>query len=271
MRLQNEPFYRPVTIQHMISNITSLIAVSFADGQDLLDKCVLARVDIPLLQQHLEEKEGRAETYLVKEENSQFSRFKYPKRRYEWLGGRIAAKYAAIQLSSPTRTELTKNEWQSLKISQNNQGKPSLCSLENRPNLPHVSISHSKGVAVGLASYSPCGVDIQEITAALERVEKRFVTQEEKDLLSAYNHAKVKRSDLGVIWSAKEAIKKASPLQPLPGFLEISLQELRGENGHQLGLLFKRDKNKIKLHHRVFAIIYDKFSLALTFNESDPC
>lgn len=255
----------------MISNITSLIAVSFTDGQHIIDKCVLARVNIPLLQRHIEAKDEQADTYLVKEENSQFSRFKYPKRRYEWLGGRIAAKYAAMLLTSPTSTELTKNQWQSLKISQNDHGKPYLCSSENLHNLPYISISHSEGVAVGLAAYYPCGVDIQEITAALERVEKRFVTQEEKDLLSAHNQMKVKRSDLGVLWSAKEAIKKASTMQPLPGFLEISLQEIRRENGYQLGMVFKRDKNKIKLHHRVFAIIYDKLSLALTFNESDPC
>jgi phosphopantetheinyl transferase len=255
----------------MISNITTLIAVSFTGGQHFADKCVLTQVDIPLLIQHMDKQDGQADTYLVKEENSQFSRLKYPKRRYEWLGGRIAAKYAAIQLSSPTSTELTQNQWQSLKISQNNHGKPSLSSSHNLQNLPYISISHSDGVAVGLASYYHCGVDIQEITAALERVEKRFVTQAEKDLLSNHSQAKVKRSDLGVIWSAKEAIKKASALQPLPGFLEISLQDIRRENGYQLEMLFKREKNKIKLHHRVFAIIYDKFSLALTFNERDQC
>jgi len=254
----------------MISNITSLIAGSFAGAGHIANKYVLARVDIPLLLQHLEEKNEQADRYLAEEENFQFSRFKYPKRRYEWLAGRIAAKYAAIQLTSPS-TQLTKNEWQRIKINQNDHGKPSLYSSKNLHNLPHISISHSEGVALGLASYCPCGVDIQEITAALERVEKSFVNQEEKDLLSAHSKSKVKRSDLGVIWSAKEAIKKASALQPLPGFLEISLQEIRRENGYQLEMLFERDKNKIKLHHRVFAIIYDNFSFALTFNENDPC
>ena len=254
----------------MVSNITSLIAASFADGQHILDKCVLARVDIPLLQQHIEEKGERVSTSLDEEEENQFSRFKFPKRRYEWLSGRIAAKYAAIQHISPSSTKPTKNQWQSIQVCQDDHGKPYLHSSENIHNLPHISISHSEGVAVGLASNFPCGVDIQKITAALERVERRFVTQKEKSLLSVYTEEREKRSYLGAIWSAKEAIKKASTLRPLPGFLEISLQEIRKENGYQFEMIFKREKNKIKLHHRVFAIIYDTFSLALTFNKSDP-
>lgn len=253
----------------MISNITSLIAASYADGQHILDKCVLARVDIPSLLRHIEEKDERAYTYLVEEEKIQFSRFTFPKRRYEWLSGRIAAKYAAIQHISPSSTKPTKNQWQSIQVCQDDHGKPYLHSSENIHNLPHISISHSEGVAVGLASNFPCGVDIQKITAALERVERRFVTQKEKSLLSVYTEEREKRSYLGAIWSAKEAIKKASTLRPLPGFLEISLQEIRKENGYQFEMIFKREKNKIKLHHRVFAIIYDTFSLALTFNEDD--
>jgi 4'-phosphopantetheinyl transferase EntD len=138
--------------------------------------------------------------------------------------------------------------------------------------LPHISISHSHGLALGLAAECPCGVDIQEVTGTLEKVKGRFVTPAEKNLLYACCPSSEKKGrGLGLIWSAKEAIKKASPLHPLPGFLELSLQKAEKKDGYQLEILFRKHNGKHSSIHRVFAVAYDSYTLAFTLNETKPC
>ncbi|MBC8318191.1 MAG: 4'-phosphopantetheinyl transferase superfamily protein [Desulfobulbaceae bacterium] len=258
----------------MISDITPLIAASFREEKNLVGKYALARVDISLLQEHIEKQNALLDIYLSREEKEVFCRFSYPKRKFEWLGGRIAAKYAAILYTSQILCEnVTKTQWHSIEVSQDTHRKPFLKSSSDLLlTLPHISISHSHGLALGLASCHPCGVDVQEITRAIERVESRFVTPEEKKLLRNYfpdeEHT---RKGLSLIWSAKEAIKKASTLQPLPGFLEISLKNAVKKDGYQLEMFFSRNKNQQSSFHRVFTILYDEYTLALTLNETKPC
>lgn len=254
----------------MISDITPLIAASFGKKEGIINKCILAQVNISLLQRQIEKKEALLNTYLSEEEREIFCRFAFPKRKYEWLGGRIAAKYASILYTfQPTAKKIPPKQWQSIQVLQDKHRKPFLQTRSDFLNLPDISISHSYGLALGLASCYHCGVDIQEITGAIERVESRFVTQEEKKLLHDCCPAEEdRRKCLSILWSAKEAIQKASTLQPLPGFLEISLEKIVKEDGYQLEMVFSRNKNKHKSFHKVLAVLYDSYTLAFTFSET---
>ena len=262
----------------MISNITPHILSSFNKHHKLAGLFVLAKVDLNSLQKRVEEQKQIVDTYLCQQEKNQYEDYKYPKRRYEWLGGRIAVKYAAINFSAPeTVGPLEKKIWCNFQVCQKRDKQPYLYSPPLAGNnLPHISISHSQGVALGMAAKYRCGVDIQKITAAVERVQNRFSTEQEQKLLYDFAAASSDkaRDCLTLLWSAKEAIKKASNIQPLPGFLEITLRNIQKEDGYGyiFHLVFRRDKNKMESRHNVFAIRYNSSTLALTLNkEASSC
>lgn len=258
----------------MISNLTQHITSSFKDQQDLTGLFFLAKVDLNCLQNRIEEQGQVVDTYLCQKEKAQYAGYKYPKRRYEWLGGRIAAKYAAINFSAnKTVVSVDKKIWRNLQVCQNNNKPPCVCASPAGYNPPYISISHSHGVALGLAANYKCGVDIQKITPSIEKVQDRFSTVPEQNLLYDLDASpESARLCLTMLWSAKEAIKKASHIQPLPGFLEITLLNVQKEDGYRFHLVFRRDKNKMESHHTVFAIRYNSSTLALTLNkEASSC
>ena len=80
----------------MISNLTPFILSAFKEEQNFSCPFSVAQVNITLLREKHERGDLDIDDYLGREEQEQFCRYKYPKRKYEWLGGRIAAKYAAI-------------------------------------------------------------------------------------------------------------------------------------------------------------------------------
>jgi 4'-phosphopantetheinyl transferase EntD len=260
----------------MISNITPHIISSFTEQHNLAGLFVVTRVDLNSLQKRVEEQKQIVDTYLCQQEKSQYEGYKYPKRRYEWLGGRIAVKHAAINFRTPeTTVSLEKKIWHNLQVCQKSDKQPYLYSPSPAgDNLPHISISHSHGVALGMAASYRCGIDIQTITAAVERVQNRFVTEQEQKLLYDFAAASSDkaRDCLTLLWSAKEAIKKASHIQPLPGFLEIALHSIQKEDGYRFHLVFRRDKNKMESRHNVFATRYNSSILAITLNkEASSC
>ena len=165
---------------------------------------------------------GLSARHLVASEKRQLAGYRFPKRRLEWLAGRLAAKNAITRISS---VPLASRE---ITISTGKQGRP-LAATSNGED-PHISISHSGQHAVGLAARRPCGVDLQEITPALEKIRQRFVRPEEENILPQL--ADAPRTALGLLWSAKESLRKSVPLWPLLGFLECAACGIKQhENG----------------------------------------
>jgi len=163
--------------------------------------------------------------YLCREEQERFYSFRLEKRKIEWLAGRIAAKCAGLQLqNNDEKICRGKKQWQQLQILAARSGKPFvLCSaLACRPPLC-ISISHSRDFAIAIAARQNCGVDIQQVTPAVERVEERFVSTEEKVILAEIVDLYGNQAALTLLWSAKEAVKKTSAGAHLPGFRDISL------------------------------------------------
>ena len=167
--------------------------------------------------------ENIAARYLAPGELLCWGRFTADKRRREWLGGRIAAKYAAAGL-------LTRNgrirPGSELAIVAAPNGRPHLDPELPGAFPPDISISHSSSLAAALAvSKGLCGIDIQKITDRTVKVRDRFCTADENAILASFFHGPAARQStlLTMLWAAKEALRKAAGPGTLPGFLELKL------------------------------------------------
>ncbi len=191
----------------------------------------LTFIDLCLLQTALTApQQAITTTYLDQVELERFSSFSFAKRQLEWLGGRMAAKRAALSVTSKTAGLPT--SCADYRIEAEASGRPYLwCMRGAQAKLPAISISHSHGMAgaVAVAGHS-CGLDLQRITPKVISVRERFASSEERSIISAAPglHGQDEATLLTLIWSAKEALRKAICCQPLLGFTEITLSQLQG-------------------------------------------
>lgn len=137
---------------------------------------------------------------LTEAEKRRFCGLKLPRRRQEWLGGRLAAKFALMQLAA-TKALVPEQ----IGIVNDCHGQPLAQAADQicRP-MPRLSLSHSGGLAVAVAAYAACGLDVQERSPRLVRVQERFADAEEQALGAGTDAL----SWLTLLWAAKEAVKK---------------------------------------------------------------
>lgn len=160
-----------------------------------------------------------ASQYLSPDELAQWRGFRLEKRQAEWLGGRLAAKWATAGLLGEIP-----GEWQKLAIRNEADGRPYVAA-ETHAVAPFISISHSGPMAAALAADLPCGLDIQESGDRILRVRQRFAAPEEEDLLNVSLPPSFSETQrLTMLWAAKEAVRKAVQITPLLGLQEIRLQ-----------------------------------------------
>ena len=165
-----------------------------------------------------------ASHYLSADELGRWNGFSQEKRRTEWLGGRLAAKWTAAKLLGETTVD-----WQGMAIRNEEDGRPYV-ARETHGVVPFISISHSGHMAASLAANLPCGLDIQQPGTNIPRVKKRFALPEEEDILTAsLPEAFTETEHLTMLWAAKEAARKMVRISPLLGLLEIRL--LAGHGG----------------------------------------
>lgn len=179
-----------------------------------------------------------ASQWLSETEYSQLNRFSFDKRRSEWLSGRICAKQAVLDYLGRGKSDLDPRK---VRIEANPSGRPFL----NISGLPatardvDISISHSHGKAVAIAGNGLCGVDIQYLSETLFKVKDRYCTDIETALLDVTSIEEL--AQLGLLWVAKEAVRKSLSGIALTGFLEIHLEGLRMEQNYHI-LNFKLEK-----------------------------
>ncbi|MCL2459715.1 MAG: 4'-phosphopantetheinyl transferase superfamily protein [Desulfobulbus sp.] len=164
--------------------------------------CCLALLDLRLLPPLIEQP-GPLTLLLTPAEHEFFQRFRYAKRQTEWLGGRVAAKYCLRQLFATGGSPCL---WRRYSILADAHGRPRLERPQADCPEATISISHSHGYAAALACQAgSCGIDIQQLTPKLANVAERFAREEELTLIDP-QLATLTR--LGLIWTAKEAVKK---------------------------------------------------------------
>lgn len=162
--------------------------------------------------------------WLTGEELQKLHSFALPKRKNEWLAGRICAKVVTacqLQLSQPVH-------YHKIKIANNESGRPylQLTSEYAHLRMHDISISHSGDFAIAICADNFCGVDIQKSSDTLTRVQERYCNSNEFSQLAHILGKLPENKRLNLLWTAKEAIRKAIGHKYIPGFQEILLQEI---------------------------------------------
>lgn len=172
--------------------------------------------------------------FLNNSEKNRFAEYSLAKRQREWLSGRYclkrcAAAYAAI--TSPKDADLQKYE-----VINREDGRPSLLGSG-----ADISISHSKDYGLAMISDTPCGIDIQQAVPTLIKVQDRYCTTGEEQLLSTLPHDAL--LSMAMLWSTKEAVQKCLTYdEKMPGFLELVLVQIDSiENTTIFSLQYTKD------------------------------
>jgi 4'-phosphopantetheinyl transferase len=164
-----------------------------------------------------------------------------PKRRAQWLTGRICAKKATSEYLRRFMPQLPLPESRDIMIRNLPSGRPEIDSPLAAVRGLDLSISHSGGYAAALVSSSACGIDIQEDSETLPRISNRFCQAHEAEILQRHlpDHHPIPR--LNLLWTAKEAARKAVGREKMPGFLELVLHRCEPTSDQYAMLVLRQD------------------------------
>ena len=146
--------------------------------------------------------------------------YSLPKRRAQWFTGRICAKQAIASYLRKHLQQLPCPDSRDILIGNLSTGRPYIETRLAELNGLDLSISHSGDFAAALVSTTACGIDIQEDSPSLERVRERFCRESERQLLQELPGGDG-TARLNMLWTAKEAARKAARDSRMPGFLEL--------------------------------------------------
>jgi phosphopantetheinyl transferase len=162
-----------------------------------------------------------------------------PKRRSEWLLGRIVAKEAVVQLlrASGYRTATPR----AVEIVSDPLGRPEVrCEAAPTGTDSVVTIAHTRGVAVALAGLGRdllLGIDIEPMLGKYPRFQYLAFTPEERQLVAGLDEGR--RSEWYLrLWCAKEATGKALGRGLLDGLHAIRVEAAGFDTG-EVRLVFR--------------------------------
>jgi len=143
-------------------------------------------------------------TYLTESERAVYDALP-PRRRRQWLAGRVAAKDAVLNWlrRQPGAGEIFPQE---LTIGNDPNGMPTVLPHHSK-NVPAglcISISHKDQIAAAAVAAGPLGIDIERIEARTPEFANLAFTAAERALLGAEDEA----AGLTRLWVAKEAAAK---------------------------------------------------------------
>ncbi len=128
-------------------------------------------------------------------ERKRYNQISHERRREEYLAGVVAAKKLAQRSSSHSlgKIEIRKTEL----------GKPLFFPPPEDPNLKHLSITHTQGIAIASTDAVPLGIDLEKIEARKKAFYRYMFSEKER----AWIKENEQRATL--LWTAKEAFLKA--------------------------------------------------------------
>ncbi len=162
--------------------------------------------------------------FLHSSEREQLKKYRLPKRRSEYITGRICAKTATS--NHLQYTLCTPPPMNQIEINNSEYGHP-IITFHPDVSLPvpEISISHSKEYGAAIAAQYRCGIDIQSQEKSLIKVREKYCTEQEEHILLKVIPKGNELLRLSLLWSAKEAIQKSfSTKTGMPTFLGIHLQ-----------------------------------------------
>jgi acyl transferase domain-containing protein/NAD(P)H-dependent flavin oxidoreductase YrpB (nitropropane dioxygenase family)/NAD(P)-dependent dehydrogenase (short-subunit alcohol dehydrogenase family)/4'-phosphopantetheinyl transferase EntD/acyl carrier protein len=169
---------------------------------------ILAQIDLSLVEGVLEGEAGRLlSDQLTEKEIEHYHHLSHPKRRLEWLAGRIAAK-GAVRMYLDKRAPFARE------IEIQNLPDHSPCVVLSIKgdvlSLPHISISHSRDIAVAVAAATPgVGIDVEELSDSILEIADEFCSQEERECVIACS-GRPRMTALALLWAMKESSRKAA-------------------------------------------------------------
>lgn len=137
-------------------------------------------------------------------ENTRFASMKIPKRRNEWLLGRLTAK----KLLTSTGLPLYGVPFNTISIENFPEGAPFLAS---HPHTGSISITHREQIAACafIADKSTTiGIDLEWVEPRQFSFVEDFFTSTEADYIQRLEAEPIRDEMVTLIWSAKEAILK---------------------------------------------------------------
>lgn len=143
---------------------------------------------------------ARAHAALTPAELATFEGFRFPKRRQDWLLGRLAAK-EAIRRAAGADWALS-----AIAVAPLPNGCPTFVAPEGALSGWHLSISHGHGRAAAAVAPVPVGVDYEALREVPPNGWRFFLTAAERDWLAAEPLGP--RGEI-VVWALKEAGYKA--------------------------------------------------------------
>lgn len=133
-----------------------------------------------------------------------------PRKKRQWLGGRIAAKDAVKHCLWQERGVFDFYP-KELRIENNQLGKPiAIANVSDTYDAQlELSIAHKDNIAVAIASKNAIGIDIERIEARTDEFLDLALASTEQALVEAGTTQEIAKDELVTrIWSAKEAIAK---------------------------------------------------------------
>ncbi len=249
---------------HFGIDVTAEINAVFGKGNESEGQSRLVKVQLADLKEDESSLAEIAAKVLTAAEFATFQGFRFLHRKQEWLAGRLAVKEAVSHLLAGPQMPS-----QEVEIGVDDKGKPFLATTIAEQKNVHLAISHSGGVALGLASFAPCALDFQEIRSSLSRVESKFAREGEAAPLQSWYPDRL--VSLGLLWAAKEALRKYVTLWPLLGFLESDLQEVVGQ-GTGLLLSFQTKPAKRSLPGKlpvIWTALFEGNALAIIWGQDE--
>jgi acyl transferase domain-containing protein/3-hydroxyacyl-CoA dehydrogenase/phosphopantetheinyl transferase len=136
-----------------------------------------------------------------------------PRRRRQWLLGRLAAK-DAVRMWYDGRPDATVVHPLDFEIATDDRGRPVVRPLVDLPAPPALSITHTGDTAYALAAATACGIDVESAGRPVEEIARHVADARERGIA-----ADMCGDGLLRLWCAKEAVGKAlgSGLAGRPG------------------------------------------------------
>jgi phosphopantetheinyl transferase len=210
---------------------------------------------------------------LHQNEAATLSGYKFPKRRSEYLTGRICAKIAVHELLNQTTAPSTFEKLSAIQIINTENGRPVICAhtQKNTTLKMDISISHSGDYGAALAAESPCGIDLQVRQDSLLKVKEKYCSEAEYRLLETSLSETETLTRLALLWAAKEAAKKALSHWQMPGFLDLEVSELKNLT-HYTAFTLNISNIKSQLMPtkvKVIAGMFKEYALAICIMEDN--
>ncbi len=186
------------------------------------DKAVFGIMSVDLLQRN----EDFLLKYLSEEELAIYQRYKVKRKMLQYLGGKILVKICLSKLFNMDIRQLKES------LTKDEAGKPLVKTDGPLSNVVPVSISHSGNYAVCSLKKdmkTDIGIDIEQIKAKIEKLQSKFVNEQDIEILKKGGYFPLSIEMLTRIWTAKECVAKMVVDNLFEVFRKVSIQSLEAD------------------------------------------